>query len=131
MDFNRRVLPFFMTYPGISERSGRDAMRDLEYLQQLYPRDVKRYQQRVAQMLDKMDYDGSMIYDEYPDRFCVERLAASMLDVIKREEMQSNPDKQYAPEKWEGLQELIFVLLNNEIYKRRNGTRKNFFMNYP
>lgn len=127
MDFNRRVLPFFMTYPGVGERTGRDSMRDLEYLQQMYPREVKRYQQRVAEMLDRMDYDGSMIYDEYPDRLCIERLASSMLDVIKREEMKKYPDKNFPPEKWEGLHELIFVLLNNEIYKRRNGTRRSFF----
>lgn len=127
MDFNRRVLPFFMTYPGMSERPGRDSMRDLEYLQQMYPREVKRYQQRVSEMLDRMDYDGSMIYDEYPDRFGIERLATSMLDVLKREEMKKYPDKHFGDEKWEGLQELIFVLLNNEIYKRRNGTRRSYF----
>lgn len=126
MDFNRRVLPFFMTYPGMGERNEKDSMRDLEYLQQMYPKEVKRYQQRVAQMLDRMDYDGSMIYDEYPDRFGVERLASSMLDVIRREEIQRYPDRQFAEEKWEGLQELIFVLLNNEIYKRRNGNRRGF-----
>ena len=77
-------------------------------------------------MLDRMDYDGSMIYDEYPDRFGVERLASSMVEVIRREEMQRYPDRQFAEEKWEGLQELIFVLLNNEIYKRRNGNRRGF-----
>ena len=126
MDFNRRVLPFFMTYPGMGERNGKDSMRDLEYLQQMYPKEVKRYQQRVAQMLDRMDYDGSMIYDEYPDRFGVERLASSMVEVIRREEMQRYPDRQFTEEKWEGLQELIFVLLNNEIYKRRNGNRRGF-----
>lgn len=126
MDFNRRVLPFFMTYPGLGERNSRDSMKDLEYLQQMYPREVKRYQQRVAQMLDKMDYDGSMIYDEYPDKFGVERMASSMLEVIRREEMQRYPDQDFPEEKWEGLQELIFVLLNNEIYKRRNGNRRGF-----
>jgi hypothetical protein len=127
MDFNRRVLPFFMTYPGAGERNSRDAMRDLEYLQQMYPKEVKRYQQRVVEMLDRMDYDGSMIYDEYPDRFGVERMASSMLDVIKREEMMKYPDKHFSDEKWEGLHELIFVLLNNEIYKRRNGSRRSYW----
>ena len=127
MDFNRRVLPFFMTYPGVNERSGRDSMRDLEYLQQMYPKEVKRYQQRVVEMLDRMDYDGSMIYDDYPDRFGVERMAASMMDVIKREEMMKYPDKHFGDEKWEGLHELIFVLLNNEIYKRRNGSKRSYW----
>jgi len=129
MDFNRRVLPFFMTYPGVGESSGRDMMRDLEYLQQMYPRDVKRYQMRIAEMLDKMDYEGSMIYDEYPDRFCVERMVNSMTEVIKREEMAGFPEKEFSSEKWEGLKSLIFVLLNNEICKRRNG-RKRTFINF-
>lgn len=129
MDFNRRVLPFFMTYPGMGENAGRDAMRDLEYLQQMYPREVRQYQVRVSEMLDRMDYDGSMIYDEYPDRFGLERLAASMTEVLKREEVAKNPDKKYSQEKWDGLLELIFVLLNNEIYKRRNG-RKRSFINF-
>jgi hypothetical protein len=126
MDFNRRVLPFFMTYPGIGERNTRDAMRDLEYLQQMYPKEVKYYQQRVAEMLDRMDYDGSMIYDEYPDKLGVERMAISMTEIIRREETQRYPEKQFTDEKWEGLKELIFVLLNNEIYKRRNANRRGF-----
>ncbi len=127
MDFNRRVMPFFMAYPQMGEGNGRDAMRDLEYFQQMYPREVKRYQQRVSQMLDRMDYVGSMIYDEYPDRFGLERMVGSMLDVIKREEMMQNPDKHYSDEKWEGLRELLFVLMNHEIYKRRNYPRRSFW----
>ena len=129
MDFNRRVLPFFMAYPDVGENTNRDMMRDLEYLQQMYPREVKRYQMRVSEMLDRIDYDGSMIYDEFPDRFCVERLVSSMTEVLKREEMEKNSDKEYPMEKWEGLRELIFVLLNNEICKRRNG-RKRSFINF-
>jgi len=129
MDFNRRVLPFFMAYPDVGENTNRDMMRDLEYLQQMYPREVKRYQMRVSEMLDRIDYDGSMIYDEFPDRFCVERLVFSMTEVLKREEMEKNSDKEYPMEKWEGLRELIFVLLNNEICKRRNG-RKRSFINF-
>ena len=127
MDFNRRVMPFFMAYPQMGIGNDKDALRDLEYFQQLYPMEVKRYQQRISQMLDRMDYDGSMIYDEYPDRFGLERLAGSMLDVIKREEMMQYPDKQYTDEKWESLKELLFVLMNHEIYKRRNYSRRSFW----
>ena len=127
MDFNRRVMPFFMAYPQMGAQNGKDALKDLEYFQQMYPMEVKRYQQRVSQMLDRMDYDGSMIYDEYPDRFGLERLVSSMLDVIKREEMMQYPDKQYSEEKWESLKELLFVLMNHEIYKRRNYPRRSFW----
>jgi hypothetical protein len=49
MDFRHRILPFYMTYPEVTGRfyeQDRDVMRDLEYLQQLYPLEV-RYFQRI------------------------------------------------------------------------------------
>ncbi|MCM1190260.1 MAG: hypothetical protein NC541_13320 [bacterium] len=87
-------------------------MRDLEYLQQLYPGEVKRYQRRIAEILDKADYEGSMIYDEYPDKYSLRALTASILTVFQREE--ENPPSE----------ELVQVLLFNEIYKRRHGGRR-------
>ena len=63
-------LPFYMTYPGCRVLN-QEAMllQDLEYLQQTWPDQVRRCQKRIAQILDKADYEGSMIYDEYPDRY--------------------------------------------------------------
>ena len=46
-------LPFYMAYPGIlNPRQEAAILQDLEYLQQLYPGDVKRYQRRVAEILE-------------------------------------------------------------------------------
>ncbi|MCM1558210.1 MAG: hypothetical protein NC123_01485 [Butyrivibrio sp.] len=106
-------LPFYMTYPGYFG-PGQEAMllRDLEYLQQLYPDDVKRCQRRVAEVLDKADYEGSMIYDEYPDRCSLRALAGSIFTIMKKEE--ENPPSE----------DMIQVLLFNEIYKRRHGGRR-------
>ena len=61
-------LPFYLAYPDFYEPK-REAMllQDLDYLQQMYPGEVKRCQRRIAEMLDKTDYEGSMIYDDYPD----------------------------------------------------------------
>ena len=72
-------LPFYMSYPGCL-RPGQEALvlGDLEYLQQLYPNDVKRYRRRVAEILDTTDYEGSMIYDEYPDRCSLQRLTKAV-----------------------------------------------------
>ena len=76
-----------MTYPGYFG-PGQEALllQDLEYLQQMYPADVKRYQKRIAEVLDKTDYEGSMIYDEYPDRYSLRALAGSMQKVLQNEE---------------------------------------------
>ncbi len=125
MDFDRRILPYYMTYPGpYGTRREDTVIRDLEYLQQLYPLEIRRYQRRVAELLDRMDYEGSMIYDEYPDRFTLERLAASMIAVFQREEREAAVENPTSPEKWVWLQDLIQVLLYNEVYKRRHGGRR-------
>lgn len=119
-------LPFYMTYPGYTKQEQENAiLKDLEYLQQTYPGEVKRYQRRVAEILDKIDYEGSMIYDEYPDRYTIERMAKTVVQVMRREE-ESRNDAVTNPEKWEWLENMVQVLLCNEIYKRRHGGRRGF-----
>ena len=131
MDFDRRILPYYMTYPGpYGTRREDTVIRDLEYLQQLYPLEVRRYQRRVAQLLDRIDYEGSMIYDEYPDRFTLERLARNIVNVLKREEEEAGVENPTPPEKWEWLQDLIQVLLYNEVYKRRQGGRRGSILGF-
>ena len=129
MDFRHRILPFYMTYPEVTGRyyeQDRDVMRDLEYLQQLYPLEVRYFQKRVGEILDRMDYEGSIIYDEYPDRLGLERLLESIWTIIKKEEQEGESDISDSAETWEWIKALLFVLLNTEIYKRRNGSRKRF-----
>lgn len=129
MDFRHRILPFYMTYPEITGRLSerdRDVMRDLEYLQQLYPMEVRYFQKRVGEILDRMDYEGSIIYDEYPDKYGLERLLESIWTIIKKEEQEGESDISNSPETWEWIKALLNVLLSNEIYKRRNGNRKRF-----
>lgn len=124
--------PFYMTYPGyLGAEQERAALRDLEYLQQTYPGQVKGYLRRIAEILDKMDYEGSMIYDEYPDRLSLQRLTESILEILKREERslqteQNQEDSESISEKWIWLEWLIQVLVCNEVYKRRHGGRRGF-----
>lgn len=127
MDFKHRILPFYMTYPEVrSPYSQQDNMRDLEYLQQMYPLEVRRYQRRVAEILDRMDYEGSMIYDEYPDRYGLERLVDTIWNIIKKEEQSGESDISQDPETWEWIRALLFVLLNTEVYKRRHGNTRRY-----
>lgn len=110
-------LPFYMAYPGIlNPRQEAEMLRDLEYLQQLYSGDIKRCQRRIAEILDKADYEGSMIYDEYPDKFSLRHLAGTICSILENEE-------ENAPG-----EDMVQVLLFNEIYKRRHcGQRANIF----
>ena len=136
MEWNPRVirpgigtlpLPFFMTYPGYADvAQEKTLLRDLEYLQQTYPAEVKRYQRKIADILDKFDYEGSMIYDEYPDKYSLQRLAGSVIQILKQEN-QKLPEEEHLPdEKWEWLADMILVLLCHEVYKRRHGGPRGY-----
>lgn len=128
MDFNKRLLhplPFYMTYSGyLSSAQESAALQDLEYLQQTYPHDVKRYQSKIAEILDKLDYEGSMIYDEYPDCYSLQRLADSVVQILRQEEYGGEPREDNS-EKWTWITGIVQVLLCNEVYKRRHGGRRS------
>lgn len=127
MDYKHRVVPFYMAYPApYFVREEDNVLRDLEYLQQMYPSEAKKYQQRISEIVDRMDYEGSMIYDEYPDRWQLYRLAENILEILKREEAEQQTETPTPPEKWEWLSDMIQILLFNEIYRRRHCGKKGF-----
>lgn len=122
--YERKILPFYMTYPLPMYYQEEDSIiRDLEYLQQMYPAEAKRYQKTIASILDKLDYEGSMIYDEYPDRWQLYKLSMDILDRIKREDAKEENQNE-PPEKWEWMGDMIQILLFYEIYKRRHNSRR-------
>lgn len=113
-----RILPFYMAYPlPLYYQQEDNVTRDLEYLQQMYPAQAKKYQKIIAEMLDRIDYDGSMIYDEYPDRWQIYRLTQMVVDKVKNEEGESSDIDSGQ------LSEFIQVLLFYEIYKKRHTNR--------
>lgn len=136
MDFYGKLLhplPFYMTHPGyLGPDTEAAALRDLEYLQQTFPKEVRLYQRKIAEIMDKMDYEGSMIYDEYPDRYTLQRLSESIITILKQEEKNAGEESVDIDEKWSRRTDLIQVLLCNEIFKRRHGGRRaaNFFRTF-
>ncbi len=117
------ILPFYMIYP--LPRAGQEEeaiMKDLEYMQQLYPADAKKYQKKIASLLDTIDYDGSLIYDEFPCRWQMYRLCQSVMAVLRREAQERK--EEISAEKWTWIEEMVQILLYYEVYKRRH-TNKN------
>lgn len=92
-------------------------MRDLEYLQEMYPAEAKKYRKVIVDVLDRLDYEGSMIYDEYPDRWQIYRLTQIIVDRIKD---QAAAEAGGSGKSKEGVEELVQVLLCGEIYRRRH-----------
>lgn len=123
--YERKILPFYMTYPLPMYYQEEDSIiRDLEYLQQMYPAEAKKYQKVIAGILDKLDYEGSMIYDEFPDKWQLYKLSKDILDRIKRDEEKENTETEISAEKWEWMGDLVQILLFYEIYKRRHNSRR-------
>ena len=91
---------------------------DLEYMMQMYPQEAKDYQKRIMRMLDKMDYRGSFIYDDYPDKVTIYRMADQITTAVVRE-AESTGDI-ISPEKKEWIHDLVLILLFYEIYRRRH-----------
>lgn len=134
-----RILPFYMAYPLPLYYQEEDTVtRDLEYLQQMYPAEAKRYQKIIADILNTMDYEGSCIYDEYPDKWQLYKLTQAVMNRIKRMESEKSVDNMCDlnggsdengmfgthERNWEGIEELVQVLLYYEIYKKRHANHK-------
>lgn len=120
---NKVYLPFYMTYPvQYPYRQENKAARDIEYLREMYPQEAKKLLARIAEILDMLDYEESMIYDEYPDRWQLYRLAENIVMILKNEAEVNGEN--YMPEKWEWISDMVQVLLFDEIFNRRHGDTK-------
>lgn len=121
----RRILPYYLTYPmPFSYQEEDNVATDLQYMMQMYPREAREYQKRIASMLDKMDYRGSFIYDAYPDKVTIYRMADQITQAIVREA--EAVGESYSAEKREWIHDLVLILLFYEIYRRRHTERDGF-----
>ncbi len=77
--------------PGTND--DREERRELEYWKQLYPSQVRRVQREVEHQCDLMDYDGSVIYDEYPDRMALSRICEAVYQALMNEGVRNDMEK--------------------------------------
>ncbi|MCI6431786.1 MAG: hypothetical protein SPF19_01010 [Oliverpabstia sp.] len=119
-------LPFYMAYPFLMPfDQEREQEKDLQLMQSYYSRRASRIQQKVERECDRMEYDGSMMFDEYPDKFMMEHLCRKIereiLSEDEKEDQQQSKTETRAMERdrGDGLRDLIGVLLFNEMFRRR------------
>ena len=77
-----------------------------------YPEMAARIQEMVEEECHLLDYEGSRLYDEHPDRFMLHQMCRQI-----RQEIQPQMTAQEIPSQF--LDELIQVLLYQEISRRR------------
>lgn len=90
------AFPFYMGYQGYGQWAQPGMvpedriLEDLEYLRQMYPTYARKYQNTIGSVVDKMDYDGSFIYDQYPDKLTIQRMVESVMAIIRTNEEAAN-----------------------------------------
>lgn len=96
--------------------------KDLDRMRELYPNEVKKIQKYVDEECDRMEYEGSLMFDEYPDKTMLSLVSKRIMDKIAQD---SEKDEVETSEccggsrRGGGLSDLVEVLLYNEMYRRR------------
>ena len=103
-------LPYYMKYPmPLIYDDDRAERRDYDYMKSVYPDTAKRILPFVEEECDRLEYDGSMMYDEYPDRLSLRLMCRRIYEQAK--------DGEESPGEW--LSDLIEVMAYQELLRRR------------
>lgn len=91
--------------------------REFALMKSWYPETARRIQEKIEEECEFLDYEGSRIYDEYPDRWMLQKECDRI-----RNAQQGEMDVQEMPS--DVLDELIQVLFWQEISRRRCRRRR-------
>ncbi len=112
-------LPYYMVYPmPLVFDDERIERMDFEYMKSLYPDIPKRILPYIEEECDRMEYENSMVYDEYPDKLQLGLMCGRACRNIEKNE------KGMGEGEMENLRDLVAVMLYQELYKRRSDNRR-------
>ena len=132
MDYNQDIFfkmqqqqmpgkqPFYMTNPIQNlYMTELEYQRDLDRMKEMYPMEIRKVQELVEEECDKMEYEGSLMFDEYPDRLSLLRKSQEVWEQAQKRENfgENSPD-------WEQIRDLTGVLLLQEMLVRRKKKRR-------
>ncbi|MCI8996389.1 MAG: hypothetical protein HFI30_12035 [Lachnospiraceae bacterium] len=108
------VYPFCPMCPWEDEKA-----KDQKRVQELYPALARQIQPLVEEACDRMEYDGSFMFDEYPDQLQIRRVCSWIYDKVDKSNLQEDMMMQSMESGQEWLRDLVAVMLLNEMYQRR------------
>lgn len=145
-DYEKQMyLPKDIERPDVED----DYELDREYMKSLYPELSKRIQNLVDEECDKLEYDDSIMYDEYPSKEDIDMIVAKIYIIIENEwddipnlaqdvegmdnEVNSQQYQYYVPGRNIWLRDNIQVQLLNEMFgrRRRRYPRRYYRSYYP
>lgn len=138
-------LPYYMAYPMTLDFEDDKAERmDFEYLKSMYPEAAKKLLPYVEEECDRMSYENSMIYDQYPDRLQLRLMCSRICSNVRKYEKalcaegltdlvengrrggrKSGAGESKNPTAGEDrIRDLVEVMLYQEIFRRRREHRR-------
>lgn len=124
--YQSMYLPSGLQLPDVDDEGFDES--DIEYMKSLYPEFCRRIQAYIDEECDRLEYDGSYMYDEYPDRETVERITDRIYDMIDQDERMRTSEVEKNTEDVKSQQfyrnynlqrDLVKVLFLNELFNRR------------
>ena len=88
--------------------------KDFRKLQELFPREARVLQEQVREQCDQMEYEGSAMFDEYPDRYTIEAISRKIFRNMNPEEELTGMACCQNP-----VYQMIQVMLLEEMHFRR------------
>ena len=86
-----------------------------EYLRSMYPATAKKIYTYIQEECDRQEYEGSMIYDEYPDKLQLRLMCRRAYDQVMKQETWEK--EIYTPEK---IREIVEILMYQELIDRKS-----------
>lgn len=125
----KEKMPYYMAYPmPYSFDDERTERMDYEYLQSMYPDTAKRILPYVEEECDRLEYENSMMYDQFPDRLQLRLLCKRVMRNVEENEPFLFEKKNVSGEKdaAEVIRNLAEVMVYQELYKRRCTQRRKY-----
>lgn len=115
-----RFFPFYVAYANPALYDGeRIQEQEFALMKSYYPEAAGRIQEKVEEECQLLDYEGSRLYDEYPDKFMLHQLCRQI-----RTQVEGKTAAQGVPDSL--MDDLIQVLLCQEISRRRCRRRRYY-----
>lgn len=107
------ACPFYPLLPWEDEKA-----RDERRFRELYPALARKIQPLTGRACDMLEYDGSFMFDEYPDQLQIRRLSRQIYDQLDKSEYRDDLMMQEVDGRnW--LEDFVTILLLDEMYRRR------------
>lgn len=127
---NYRYMPLFIQGNALTGvycgQWGMTDDKDIEYVKEMYPLTVLAIQELVERECDYLEFTGSMLFDEYPDKLGILRVVNKIFESLKEDEASCQGEEcmTYPDDQW--LKDIIMVMFLNEMYRRRQQRRKYY-----